>query len=136
MLSRRILVLAALCALAVPTIAFAAVDADVTVRPRQSQAGKVIRVVAAVVAHEQMTVDGRGRIKVRGKWRPLASEGPRELTPDSGMALKVKPKPRIATMIAQELNDGERLRATITVVLTDSTGEVDSTRYRTKVIRD
>jgi hypothetical protein len=113
------------------------VDASVTVAKRQGQSGEVIRVTAFVAANsEAVMVDGKGEVRVGGKWRRLYPKGtPLAINPLGGAALKLRPTPPVAKRIAAALNEGRRPRARFTVVLSDAAGSVERPRYRVRLTR-
>jgi hypothetical protein len=99
------------------------VAAEVQVTPTQDQAGKEIRIVAFVIAHEPLTVSGRGKIRIGGEFRRLYPKGgQRDLTVDEGYAVKLRPTPKVARQIARALTEGQVLHASFTVTLTNEAG--------------
>jgi hypothetical protein len=125
-------------ALLAASSAFAGGDvaASVQVTRLQDQAGKVIRVTAFVVAEEQITVNGRGRLRLGGKWHRLKPKAtPQELAPEAGFNLKLRPGADLAEDIAMVLNAGRRLRARLTVILSTPDGREETTSYHVRVIR-
>jgi hypothetical protein len=118
------------------TSAAGTVAAEIRTDARQDQAGKEIRVVAFVVAHEPLTLTGHGTVRVGGENRQLFQKrGCRELNPESGCALKLRPTPNVAREIARRLTDGQILRARYTVTLTNSAGVSQTTHYRAKLTK-
>ena len=112
------------------------VAAEVQVSPTQDQAGKEIRVGAFIIAHEYLTVTGSGMIKVAGENRRLRPKGgEREMTPDEGYALKLRPTTKVARQIARALTEGHVLHARFAVTLTNQAGIVQRTRYRVRVTK-
>jgi hypothetical protein len=112
------------------------VAAEIRTDPRQDQAGKEIRIVAFIVAHEPLSITGHGTVRVGGESRQLwQKRGCRELTPDGGCALKLRPTPKVAREIARRLTDGQVLHARYTVTLTNSAGVSQTTHYRAKLTK-
>jgi hypothetical protein len=112
------------------------VAAEVQVTPTQDQAGKEIRIVAFVIAHEPLTVSGRGKIRIGGEFRRLYPKGgQRDLTVDEGYAVKLRPTPKVARQIARALTEGQVLHASFTVTLTNEAGVVQATDYRVRVTK-
>jgi hypothetical protein len=112
------------------------VAAEIQVSPTQDQAGKQIRVGGFVIAHEPLTVTGRGKVRIGGGLRTLYPKGgDRELTQEEGFALKLRPTPRVARLIARALTDGRVLHASFTVTLTNQAAVVQTTHYRVKLTK-
>jgi hypothetical protein len=112
------------------------VAAEVQVTPTQDQAGKEIRIVAFVIAHEPLTASGRGKIRVGGELHTLYPKGGvRELTAEEGFAVKLRPTTKVARQIARALSEGRVLHASFTVTLTNGAGVVQTTHYRVRVTK-
>jgi hypothetical protein len=112
------------------------VAAEIQTDDVQDQAGKEIRIVAFIVAHEPLSITGHGTVRVGGESRQLwQKRGCRELTPDGGCALKLRPTPKVAREIARRLTDGQVLHARYTVTLTNSAGVSQTTHYRAKLTK-
>jgi hypothetical protein len=112
------------------------VAAEIRTDDVQDQAGKEIKIVAFIVAHEPLTLTGHGTIRVGGENRQLwQKRGCRELTPDGGCALKLRPTPKVAREIARRLTDGQILHARYTVTLENSAGVSQTTHYRAKLTK-
>jgi hypothetical protein len=112
------------------------VAAEIRTDARQDQAGKEIKVEAFIIAHEPLTITGHGTVRVGGESRQLwQKRGCRELTPDGGCALKLRPTPKVARKIARRLTDGQILHARYTVTLENSAGVSQTTHYRAKLTK-
>jgi hypothetical protein len=112
------------------------VAAEIQVSPTQDQAGKQIRVGGFVIAHEPLTVTGRGKVRIGGGLRTLYPKGgDRELSQQEGYALKLRPTPRVARLIARALTEGRVLHASFTVTLTNQAAVVQTTHYRVKLTK-
>ena len=112
------------------------VAAEIQVSPTQDQAGKQIRVGGFVIAHEPLTVTGRGKVRIGGGLRTLYPKGgDRELGQEEGFALKLRPTPKVARLIARALTEGRVLHASFTVTLTNQAGVVQTTHYRVKLTK-
>jgi hypothetical protein len=112
------------------------VAAEIRTYDVQAQAGKEIRIVAFIVAHEPLSITGHGTVRVGGESRQLFQKrGCRSLTPDGGCALKLRPTPNVAREIARRLTDGQILHARYTVTLTNNANVSQTTHYRVKLTK-
>ena len=136
MRGRVAIILALALVVLIPTSGKAGtVAAEIRTDDVQDQAGKEIKVAAFIIAHEPLTITGHGTVRVGGESRQLwQKRGCRELTPDGGCALKLRPTPKVAREIARRLTDGQILHARYTVTLANSSVS-QTTHYRAKLTK-
>ena len=130
--------LLALLATAVwPALASAEIAVTTECSAEQGQSGHVIRMSIVVTAGEPLTVDGHGKVAVRGEKLPLVSrfDAPPAIGTGGGYTFKlIPPTPRVAAKIAHALNDGKRPRARGTLQISSAT-ETETRRFRTRFTR-
>jgi hypothetical protein len=112
------------------------VAAEVDVAPTQAQAGKSIRILAAITAHDYISATGRGTVKVGGESRRLWPKGGlQNLRPDGFYALNLRPTLAVRKQIARALTNGQILHAEFTVILTNRAGVVQKTHHRVRLTK-
>ena len=107
----RSVLLALLATAAWPALASAEIAVTTECSAEQGQSGHVIRMSIWVEAAEALTVDGHGKVGVRGKTYPLVPRfpTPRPMGAQEGLNFKLVPATaKIAAKVAHALNDGAR----------------------------